>query len=248
MTRLRNLHGALGCFALAALLGTAAPALADDSASTGRTATTGSQEDRLATLEREVAALRAELDQKSAPEVSSDDMLGFQLQLRLGFYHQQYNRRNDVFTSQVANENRGWSGGIGLRLPLWLGLAKNLDLIGVLDITYRQDRHAPNYRSAITGRRGTNSYANIVAGPQLRYSVTDMIRPFVQGGFDLQVQTPPTDGVTYLDAGVMLGAGVDFKVHERISFGFDYRFTWMGAGDQECSDYGTGSIYLGFNF
>lgn len=78
--------------------------------------------------------------------------------------------------------------------------------------------------------------------------VSDTIRPFVLVGANMQVCSPPQDPITYLDLGFVAGLGVDVKLHERVSVGLDYKFTWFGVADQEEEDYGMLGAYIGFNF
>lgn len=214
----------------------------------------GLMKTRLRTLEKEVQELRRRLDDEgprpqAAPAKTEEGakQLGFQLNIRFEYFELDHSREGDVF-APGADENDGFGAGVGLRLPLWLELFPKLDLIGFLDITYRQVDDAPNSRAPITGAKNTTSYANILAGPMLRYTVAERFRPFIFGGFNLQVQTPPTDGITYLDAGFCLGAGIDVLVHEKISVGLDIKANFIGAGDQEDSDYKAVGAYIGFNF
>lgn len=206
---------------------------------------------RLRALEREVNTLREELSsrdkKKDDSALSSVEELGFQLQLRGEYYVLAHNRRNDAF-SPGEDEQFGFGGGIGLRLPLWIEIFDGVDLIGMLDIVYRQNNKSGQAEAPITGAKNTSSYANIIAGPQLRFRVTEDVAPFLFFGGNLQVQTPPTDGITYLDAGFMAGFGVDIRISKKLSFGLDYKYTWLGAGDQEESDYGSLGSYIGFNF
>jgi opacity protein-like surface antigen len=205
---------------------------------------------RLQDLERQVLQLGQELERskKSQSEDSDEiDDMGFQLQLRFEYYTLAHNRRNDVF-SPGEDEQFGLGGGIGLRLPLWIQIFDGVDLLGFLDIVYRQNNKSGTATAPISGVENTSSYANIIAGPQIRFSVSETIRPSIFIGGNLQVQTPPTDGITYLDAGFTAGAALDIRATKKVSIGFDYKFTWMGVGDQEDSDYGSGGVYVGFNF
>jgi len=201
---------------------------------------------RIEELRREVQALRAEVDGKADKSKSKDKALsGWQFQLRGGWFTLAHNHRNDILSGD--DHQHGWAVGIGLAVPLWTDEGP-VDLLAHLSIDYRQVAYSTVYTSALTSEKGTISYLNIVACPMVRFALTDAIRPFVLAGLNMQVATPPTDAVTYLDLGVTVGLGLDFKVHERVSVGFDYRYSWFGVGDQEDEDFGLLSAYIGFNF
>ena len=39
----------------------------------------------------------------------------------------------------------------------------------------------------------------------IRFEATEVVRPFVLAGFNMQVSSPPQDPITYLDLGAVLG-------------------------------------------
>lgn len=218
---------------------------------------------RLQRVEAELAELQR---QAGATQEGHDDLSGWQLQVRGEWFHQAHQHNgigvvngaavlgNDAILANDA-EDDGWGLGVALEMPLWDGLGP-IDLRGYLSITYRQVKNG-KFRSAIattlvggavTARNGTVSYLNIIAGPQIRIPVTEMIRPFVFVGMNMQVISPTSDAITYLDIGATVGAGVDLRLHRRLSVGLDYRYSWFGTADQEEEDYGAMGIYLGFNF
>ena len=190
--------------------------------------------------------------EETEEEEEEDETLGFQLQLRAGWFHLAHNNRNRALAG--GNEdNDGWTTGVALVFPLFEELGP-IDLLGYLAIEYRQlgksDDHNVNVTlGAVTGKsKGTISYLNIVWGPTIRIPVSEMIRPFISLAGNFSVNSPPNDSVTYLDLGATLGFGLDLKVHERLSFGLDYRYTWLGVADSERLDYCQLGCYVGFNF
>lgn len=199
---------------------------------------------RIEELRREVQALRAEVEGKGAEKKKAEPS-GWQFQLRGGWFTLAHNHRTDILSGD--DHQHGWSAGVGLVIPVMPDLGP-VDLLANLAIEYRQVAYSTVYRSALTNESGTISYLNIVACPMVRFELSEVIRPFVLAGLNMQVATPPTDAVTYLDLGVTVGLGLDFKVHERISVGCDYRYSWFGVSDQENEDYGLLSGYIGFNF
>lgn len=200
-----------------------------------------------AQLEQKFAELRAELDalKKDVAEDDEDDLLGWQLQLR-GAWHTVFKNHHDN-TFKRDDHQHGWGIGLGLMVPLWPELGP-LDLYGHLAIEYRQLAYSTVYTAPITGAKGTISYVDITAAPALRFSINDMLTPYAFTGFVIQVASPPDDAISYLDLGLTVGAGLDIKVHERISFGLEYKLTWFGVADQEEEDYGQATGYVGFNF
>ncbi|MEZ6184396.1 MAG: hypothetical protein R3F62_05210 [Planctomycetota bacterium] len=46
----------------------------------------------------------------------------------------------------------------------------------------------------------------------------------------------------------MLTRCLSFALHEHVSLGVEYKYTWFGVADQEEEDYGQATAYLGFNF
>lgn len=200
---------------------------------------------RIEELRREVQALRAEVEAKGEEKDKKGKLTGWQFQLRGGWFNLAHNHRTDILSGD--DHQHGWSVGIGLVVPIMPDLGP-IDLLANLAIEYRQVAYSTVYRSVLTNESGTLSYLNIVACPMVRFKLSETIRPFVLAGLNMQVATPPTDAVTYLDLGVTIGLGLDFKVHERVSVGFDYRYSWFGVSDQENEDYGLLSGYVGFNF
>lgn len=226
----------LPCYAQEPASSAAAPITAPVSSQTAN---------RLAQLEREVATLRTKIEDGASTNPA--DQLGFQLQLRLNYFVNDKMRRSDAFAA-TSNETEGWGIAVGLRLPLWQEIIDSVDLVGALDIGFRQLDDGPHARAPITNEETTVSYINIVAAPMLQFKVSDFIRPFVFVGVNVQVESPPTDGISYVDLGLAFGGGVDFRVIDKISVGIDMKYSIFGVGDQEDTDYLDFGLYLGFNF
>lgn len=212
-----------------------------DPAAPAQAASNESLERRLEALTQEMRELRKELDEGKKDE----ELSGWQLQLRGGWFTLAHNHRDHVFSAD--DHQHGWAVGVGLVAPLWEDLGP-IDLLGHLSIDYRQTAYSTTFTAPITGAKGTMSYLNIIVAPMIRFEVNDLIRPFVLAGLNMQVSSPPQDAITYLDLGAVLGLGVDIRLHERVSLGVDYKYSWFGVGDQEEEDYGLLGAYLGFNF
>lgn len=125
---------------------------------------------------------------------------------------------------------------------------KAIDLCAYMTLEYRQIEGDGHYRSVIDGSEGTISYLNAVVAPMIRFEATELVRPFFMIGANMQVASPADDQDSHLDLGLLLGVGLDLRVHEHVSLGMDYRYTWFGVADQDDEDYGQLSAYIGFNF
>ena len=123
-----------------------------------------------------------------------------------------------------------------------------IDLCAYMTLEYRQIEGDGHYRSIIDGSKGTISYLNAVVAPMIRFEATELVRPFVMIGANMQVASPADDQDSHLDLGLLLGLGIDLRVHEHVSLGMDYRYTWFGVADQDDEDYGQLSTYIAFNF
>lgn len=225
----------------ASVLAWVAPALAEE-APAAAAPPAGGVEERLTTLERELQTVREQL--AAEKEEGDDDELGWQLQLRGLWFTLAHNHRREVFAGD--DHQHGWGLGLGLSAPVWPD-AGPIDLLAHLSIDYRQLGYSTVYTAPITGKKGTISYLNIAIAPVVRLDIHDVVRPFVLAGASIQVASPPTDAISYLDLGLVAGVGVDLRVHQRLSVGFEYRFTWLGTADQEDEDWGALGGYLAFN-
>ncbi len=230
---------------LAIATGAAAFAQGTPSAGEAGAAAKVSVEDQLLALSEELAALKELMKKSEGPREDEADLSGWQLQLRGSWFNLAHNHRDNIFSTD--DHQNGWGLGVGLVMPLWLDMGP-VDLTGHLILDYRQLGSSTEYTAPITATKGTASYLNIIAGPSIRFPLSDMIKPHVFFGLNMQVVSPPEDPISYLDLGAALGCGVDIMMHERISLGLDYRYSWFGVADQEDEDYGSASLYLGFNF
>lgn len=237
------------CLSFALLASLATPLLAQEEAAPGDGAPLADAPAEETNLEQRVAALDAELErlkQRLDDEEDDSDLSGWQLQIRFGWVNLAHNHRNSVF--KADDHQHGWSLGVGFQAPLWRDLAPSVDLYGHLAIEYRQIAYSTVARAPITNASVTINYLNVTVAPTVLFRVSDVVRPFVFTGFNMQVASPPEDGIGYLDLGWALGCGVDFALHEHVSLGVEYKYTWFGVADQEEEDYGQATAYLGFNF
>lgn len=122
------------------------------------------------------------------------------------------------------------------------------DFLMHLSLEYRQIEGDDHYNSIVNGSEGEISYLNLVAAPKLRLEVTPVFRPFLLAGLNVQLVSPAEDEDSDLDLGFLTGLGFDLRLHEHLSLGIEYRYTWFGVADQEDEDYGQLTLYMGMNF
>jgi hypothetical protein len=80
----------------------------------------------------------------------------------------------------------------------------------------------------------------ITASPKIRFNgLKDAFFGFqpwlIPGGFTINVQSPPSDGVTYIAPGVQFGAGADLTVFKNISVGFSGLYNMVSDGQLDGS-------------
>jgi opacity protein-like surface antigen len=90
------------------------------------------------------------------------------------------------------------------------------------------------------------------ASPKIKFMPDSKFQPWIIPiGFDIHVISPPSDGVTVLNAGVQFGAGAEYNVWKNMVVGIDSRYHY-GFNNQVLSGVSTNGLtaggYLGFKF
>lgn len=96
----------------------------------------------------------------------------------------------------------------------------------------------------------------VSAAPKLKFLRDSMIRPWIiPVAFAVHVISPPSDGVTVLNPGLMFGAGAEVNVWENLYAGVDFRYHVTPGDDSSLSgvedtdtDGLTAGGYVGFGF
>jgi opacity protein-like surface antigen len=110
---------------------------------------------------------------------------------------------------------------------------------------------------AVTGAAGTGScdsvhvsQLSLTAAPKLKFMKGSKFRPWlIPIGLGLHVISPPSNGVTVLNPGMMFGAGAEYAIWKEIKVGADVRYHLTGRSvDGVNTDGLTAGGYLGIGF
>lgn len=81
---------------------------------------------------------------------------------------------------------------------------------------------AGNYQQSVTVNR-----LRINVSPKLKFMHGSKLSPWIiPVGLDINIISPPSDGVTVLNTGMQFGAGVDYELFRGIVLGVDGRYHW----------------------
>lgn len=96
----------------------------------------------------------------------------------------------------------------------------------------------------------TISQLSLSASPKIKFMQNSDFRPWIIPlGFVMEINSPPSDGVTYLNPGMMFGAGADYRLWKDIFVGADARYHLTGSdNDGVDTDGFTAGGYLGIGF
>ena len=110
---------------------------------------------------------------------------------------------------------------------------------------------------AVTGAAGTGncdsvhvSQLSLTAAPKLKFMKGSKFRPWlIPIGLGLHVISPPSNGVTVLNPGMMFGTGAEYAIWKDIKIGADVRYHLTGRSvDGVNTDGLTAGGYLGIGF
>lgn len=117
--------------------------------------------------------------------------------------------------------------------------------------------HFASQDEALPGRAGSNacggvtvSQLTITAAPKIKFMKGSAFRPWlIPIGLGLHVISPPSNGVTVLNPGMMFGAGAEYALWKEIHVGADVRYHLTGRSvDGVNTDGLTAGGYLGIGF
>jgi len=70
----------------------------------------------------------------------------------------------------------------------------------------------------------------LTASPKIKFTQLGDFRPWIiPFGLGIHVISPPSSGVTYLDPGLMVGVGSEYRIWEQIYAGVDFRYHFTGG-------------------
>jgi len=190
---------------------------------------------------------------------------------RGGFTHAMQGRHGSSITSNVvpvgaqdtAGQN-GWYVGagvdFGLTNDLW-GYLPKTDVSGEIMFEYKQFANnvkgnaLANIPTMLVGapenpRNVTVSQFTLTASPKIRFMEGSKIRPWIiPAGLAIHVISPTSESITYLNPGVMFGAGVDYNIWKDFFIGIDGRYhLTAGKADGVKVDGMTAGGYVGIGF
>lgn len=137
-----------------------------------------------------------------------------------------------------------WSLNDGL-----FGLApKGTELFAELMFDYKefQDR----IPSPLTSQGVTVSQFTLAASPKVKLFKGSDFRPWlIPAGLEINVISPPSVGITYINPGIQFGAGADYKIWKELYAGIDARYHLsLDSNDGVRTDGVSAGGYLGFGF
>lgn len=102
----------------------------------------------------------------------------------------------------------------------------------------------------------TVTQLTISAAPKIRFWRDSMIRPWIiPVGFAAHIISPPSDGVTVFNPGLMFGVGTEVNLWENLYAGVDFRYhvtpgseSSLGGVEDTDTDGLTAGGYIGFGF
>ena len=165
--------------------------------------------------------------------------------LRGGYAALSHDRKQEVFISNsriadtpggnIQNGEGGYVGaGFDFRLSDGLyGLTDYADLDGELMFEYKN--YGTNYSALVKFLTGLDlknqvSQFTLTASPKIKFSKLGDFRPWIiPAGLALHVINPPSSGVTYLNPGLMVGLGTEYKIWKDLYAGVDFRYHWTGG-------------------
>ncbi len=104
-----------------------------------------------------------------------------------------------------------------------------------------------DFASNLTGV--TISQFTLSASPKIKFLPDSAIRPWIiPVGLDIHVLSPPSNGATYIMAGMQFGGGVEYTLWKNIVVGGDARYHWAQKIDGSDPRYWQAGGYLGFKF
>lgn len=128
------------------------------------------------------------------------------------------------------------------------GLAPNTEVAAELMFDYKQ--FSEKAISPLTGSKLTVNQITLAASPKIKFLKGSVIRPWlIPAGFEINVISPPSNGVTYINPGIQFGGGVDYKVWKDIYVGADPRYHYTPDNTDGVNTRGvTAGGYLGLGF
>ncbi|HLP82293.1 MAG TPA: porin family protein [Nitrosomonas sp.] len=190
---------------------------------------------------------------------------------RGGFARSDEHRNGTTLESRVVPlgaqdqaDRNAWYVGAGFDFQLtrdtW-GLLPKTEVDAELMFEYKQFGHGvqgnalANEPSILAGaplnpRGVTVNQFTLSAAPKIKFLHFGRFRPWViPGGLAIHVISPPSESVTYIEPGVMFGAGAEYLLWRDFVFGVDARYQ-LTAGSLDGAKFGGMTVggYVGIGF
>ncbi len=216
---------------------------------------------------KEVEQVAVHADELATKAARKSRMLFF----RGGFTHAMQGRHGSSITSNVvpvgaqdtAGQN-GWYVGagvdFGLTNDLW-GYLPRTSVAGEIMFEYKefgnkvQGNALANIPTQLAGgtlnpRNVTVSQFTLTAAPKIRFMEGSKFRPWIiPMGLAIHVISPTSESITYLNPGVMFGAGIEYNIWKDFYLGIDGRYhLTAGKADGVKVDGMTAGGYVGIGF
>lgn len=97
----------------------------------------------------------------------------------------------------------------------------------------------------------TVNQLRVSVAPKIKFMHDSKLRPWIiPVGMDINIVSPPSIGVSYLNPGLQSGAGLEYNLLAGIKVGADvrYHYSWNGNLDGVNTDGVSAGGYVGFNF
>lgn len=176
----------------------------------------------------------------------AQELMGGQVFFKGGYSHLDEPRTGAAFIGAERGQQDAWQVGAGLDLPLMKVLDNTL--LGEVMVEYSE---VANKRPTflVTGAKAIENLLHVVVAPKLRIDALGSIRPWILPiGLSFNVNSPPTEGATYLSVGGTTGAGIEYVLMKRFSVGVDLRYYFgEDVAGTSTNHLSTGG-YIGINF
>lgn len=181
---------------------------------------------------------------------SNDNRGGFAGVDKGGLLFDQLGATGDPLVGGQTDKD-AWYFGAGFDWSLndnLFGMMHGTEVAAELMFDYKE--FSDKTRSAVTGQNVTTNQLTLAASPKIKFLKGHDFRPWlIPAGFELSVISPPSGAVTYLNPGMMFGAGADYKVWKDIYVGADVRYHYSADDvDGVDTDGITAGGYLGLGF
>lgn len=138
---------------------------------------------------------------------------------------------------EARNSGQGWYVGAGFdhRLTddiwgLWDGAAIDGEVMfSYMNFGTSYSALVGNYTDGAIQVKNQVAQFVLTASPKIKFNQFGDLRPWIiPVGLAINVVSPPSSGVTYVNPGVMLGTGLEYRIWQSIWAGVDFRYQFTG--------------------